>query len=317
MPSTSEKLRLQKVEFRALGTDILAYSPVAGDRTADITGLVEEYEARFSRFRPDSEVSRLSEAAGRDVPVSHDLFDILADCARFWRETGGVFDPLILPWLEAEGYDRTFEEVPRVQEETRPPQEPVHSFDEVVLDRAHLTVRLPAGSRLDLGGIGKGWIADRLAESLAVFGPFLVDLGGDIRAGGPAADGGPWLVAVADPLRPAEDLAWVNLRDDAIATSTTARRRWTRGDVARHHLIDPRTGHSSETDVVQVSVIAPTATEADVCAKAALLMGRDAGARWLGERRMAALVVPDRGEPFRVGYWERYEQPMDREGGNP
>lgn len=316
MARTSEQLRLQKIEFRALGTDILVYSPVASDRTAAIAGLVEEYEARFSRFRPDSEVSRLSAAAGRAVPVSYDLFDILGDCARFWRETGGVFDPLILASLEAEGYDRTFEEVPLVQDESSRPQAPVHTFDEVVLDRVHLTARLPAGSRLDLGGIGKGWIADRLAESLAVFGPFLVDLGGDIRAGGPAADGGPWLVAVADPLRPDEDVAWVNLRDDAIATSTTARRRWVRGSVARHHLIDPRTGRSSETDVVQVSVVAPTAAEADVCAKTALLMGRDAGVCWLSQRRLPALVVPDRGDPIRVGDWEQYEQPMDREGGS-
>lgn len=298
--------------FRALGTEILVYAPTSGLLEADVEAAVERYEARFSRFRADSEVCRLSDLAGEDVTVSDDLFEVLTTAMAFWRDTGGIFDPLILAELEAAGYDRTFGAVSRFEAELPALGPSSHAaFGSVALDRVRSRARLPVGVRLDLGGIAKGWIVHRVSRMLSPHGAFLIDVGGDMAAGGDGVDGGPgWLIAVDDPLRPGQDVCWLRLANAAIATSTTTRRCWNRGGHWLHHIIDPRTGAPAAGDLVQVSVVAPTAVAADVHAKTALILGRDAGLRWLMERSLPALLVTDRGELVRSSDWERIEAPM-------
>ncbi len=285
------------------------HSPAANALEDEVKALVERYEARFSRFRADSELCRLSTMAGQEAIVSSDLFEVLATALEYWRETDGLFDPLILSELEASGYDRTFSAVPRHQEEMpvlHRPFRPV--FGSTSLDEAGRRVRLPGGGRLDLGGIAKGWIIDRLSRHLSSYGPHLIDVGGDMAARGAGSDGGPgWLIAVADPLRLEQDLCWLRLVDSAIATSTTMRRRWNRGGRWLHHIVDPRTGAPAASDVVQVTVLAPTAVAADVHAKTALILGSEAGLRWLTERSLPALLVTDGGEVVRSPGWERIE----------
>lgn len=308
-----EQSQLQTLKFRALGTEALVYSPVAAALAGEIRALVEDYEARFSRFRPESEVNRLSSLAGQETPVSAAMLDVLVLCKTAHEQSGGLFDPLIRPFLEAEGYDRTFQDVPR----TAPPPERTAlrercSFATVEVDCKRRTARLPEGASVDLGGVAKGWIIDRLAAFLASHGPYLIDIGGDIRTGGRPPEGEAWLVAVADPIRISDDVCWIHLRDEALATSTTMRRRWTRGGVWRHHLIDPRTGRSSTTDVVQASVIAASAAQADVYAKTALLLGLRAGSEWLRRRRLTGLLLTAGGDALRTANWRQREQPVER-----
>jgi len=291
------------------------YSSAAGLLGDQVEALVEHYEARFSRFRVDSELYQLSALAGRDVTVSADLFEVLSAALTYWQETAGLFDPLILAELETAGYDRTFSAVPRFQEEVPAlgrSSRPV--FGSVALDEADRRVRLPAGARLDLGGIAKGWIIDRLSRLLSPHGPHLIDVGGDMAARGAGSDGGSgWLIAVADPLRLERDLCWLRLVDAAIATSTTMRRRWNLGGRWLHHIIDPRTGAPAASDLIQVTVVAPTAAAADVYAKTGLILGREAALPWLTERSLPALLVTDDGEVMRSPGWERLEAPVTRE----
>jgi thiamine biosynthesis lipoprotein len=284
---------LTQTSFRALGTEVLLISPAAGSLATALQEAVAEYERRLSRFQPDSEVARLSTRSGAKMTVSTELFALLQHAAAQWRETGGLVDPLVLPELEAAGYDRTFADVERDSSATAPaPRAQRQSFGDVQLDPAARTVLLPAGARLDLGGIAKGWIVDRLAERLTPHGPFIVDAGGDIAARGAGPDGGPgWLIGVANPFAPDDDLCWLRLEDSAVATSTTQRRQWRRGGETLHHLIDPRTGRPADSGLAQVTVIASTALEADVEAKAALILGCDEGYAWLAERGRAALLV--------------------------
>lgn len=315
MLATQTPISFVSRRFRALGTEVLVHSPAAGLVGNEVEALVECYEARFSRFRADSELCRLSALAGRDVTVSSDMFEVLAMALTYWRETAGLFDPLILPELEAAGYDRTFSAVPRFHEEMpalgrsfRP------NFGLVALDEVGRRVRLPAGARLDLGGIAKGWIIDRLSRVLSPHGPYLIDVGGDMAAWRAGSDGGPgWVIAVADPLRLERDLCWLRVVNAAIATSTTIRRRWNRGGRWLHHIIDPRIGTPAASDLAQVTVVAPTAAAADVCAKTALVLGSEAGLHWLTERSLPALLVVSHGELLRTPGWERLETPMTGE----
>jgi thiamine biosynthesis lipoprotein len=305
-------IRFHTIRFRALGTEALVYSPAAILLRDRLQERIEEYEARLSRFRPESEVSLLSSRSGRAVPVSAELFELLTMALSFWRETSGLFDPLILPALEAAGYDRSFEAVPAVSREAPGlPPRPLATFGDVVLDAEHRTVFLPEGAHLDLGGIAKGWIIDRVAGLLRPHGPSLIDIGGDMVAFGDGPDGEPgWLVAVANPVETVRDLCWLRLRDEAVATSTTVRRRWSRGGRWLHHLIDPRTGEPSQTDVLQATVVAPDAVTADVYAKTALLLGAREGYDWLTGRGMAAALFTHSGHLLRTPSWERHEVPM-------
>ncbi len=302
---------LAGIRFEALGTQVEVFSDAAESLASQLRSLVAEYEARFSRFRANSELQQLCRTAGAEVAVSDDMFDVLSLAARFWEETSGIFDPLVRPSLEAAGYDRTFHAVePSSAAPAPPPLTQPHTFGDAQLNAARRSVRLPHGASLDLGGIAKGWIVDRLGDFMANYGPFLVDIGGDMVARGDGPDGGPgWLLSIADPEHSDLDLAWLRLRDRAIATSTTMRRRWQRNGQWLHHIIDPRTGAPAFAGVTQVTTVAATAVEADICAKTAIVLGEARGLDWLEARDEQALLVTERG-PVATLRWPALEVPM-------
>ena len=155
----------------------------------------------------------------------------------------------------------------------------------IIVDPAAGTVSLPAGIALDFGGIGKGWAVDRMVAILrhahGVRGG-LVNAGGDLRVWGEAPDAAAdWTVGVEDPRDADRDRAILGVTDSAVATSSTAYRRWRRGDRWVHHLLDPRTGRPAETDLAAVTVVGPSAMWAEIHAKVALLHGEAGGRAYL------------------------------------
>jgi thiamine biosynthesis lipoprotein len=157
-------------------------------------------------------------------------------------------------------------------------------------------VRLPEGVGLDLGGIGKGWAADRAARRLGKLGPALVDAGGDIAVSRPMPGGQPWPIGVADPRREGETIALLKVHRGGVATSGRDHKRWRQGDTWRHHLIDPRTGRPADTNVLTATVIAPSAKLAEMAAKTVAILGTREGLPWIEARRsMAVLVIRDDG----------------------
>ncbi len=289
------------VVFRAMDTDVTVCAPAlgaaaevaAGDRVADCFARAER---RFSRFRADSELSRLNRARAPMV-VSAPMFAALAAARRFVDATGGAFDPGIGAALRAQGYDRSFA-AGALDRDAPPASAPAASLRDVELDAATRVVRRPAHVHIDLGGLIKGRTADQAAAGLPV--PAAVDAGGDAVVRG-APEGG-WPVDVEDPRDPARTLLTLRLRDQAVATSAGNRRRWRRGDQRIHHIIDPRTGRPAASGLVQVTAVAATAEVAEVLAKAALILGAD-GARELLARWPAAgaVLVDDAGRVAIVG----------------
>jgi thiamine biosynthesis lipoprotein len=181
--------------------------------------------------------------------------------------------------MAAAGYDRSFELLGSAVVRTSTGVTAQVTWRDVELDAGRRVVRLPAGAGLDFGGIGKGWAVDRLARMLGR--PSLVNGGGDVFASGSPPDGPAWLVGVEDPFRPDEDLLMLRAVDRGVATSSSLRRRWRSGDTVLHHLIDPHTGRPSESDAVQVTVIASSTLMAEYHAKVALLLGAGAGLDYL------------------------------------
>lgn len=266
---------------------------------------LEELESLWSRFRPDSELCRLNASQGRWIALSPPTVALVRQAVRAWELTGGLFDPTVLPALEAAGYTRSFEAMPReLPPGAAPTPAPGCAGIEICSDR----VRLPPGVRLDLGGIGKGYAADLVAGELLAEGAegACVNLGGDVRTTGSAPGTEAWVVAVEDEADPGTDTAWLALADGAIATSTRLRRRWRRQDRQLHHLIDPASGAPAAGTVATVTVVAGQTHWAEVLAKAALIAGLPAGAALLETHGVAGLLVTEDGTAHPAGPWERY-----------
>jgi thiamine biosynthesis lipoprotein len=296
--------------FAAMGTECaIGVTTVPADvrnaRRALAAGReeVDRCERALSRFDPASDLCHLNAASGSWIHVDERLADVLARAVRLREETGGRFDPTILPALVAAGYDRTFAEL-----EPRAPR-PVAEW------RAGATVEVDAdaglalverGAAVDLGGIGKGFSAVRGLEAMGAAWPEmpggLVDLGGDIAFSGRPPDGGPWRVAVADPRRPGEELATLALDGGGVATSGRDRRRFG-PDRSLHHLIDPSTGTPAAAGPLSVTVTAPDTGEAEAYATALAISSPDDSRALLAARpEFAALVVPvDGAAPFELG----------------
>jgi thiamine biosynthesis lipoprotein len=264
---------LESLRFEALGGHCELYS--AGPATlAEVRVWVDAMHDRLTRFEPDSELSRFNAAAGHLVDVSPELEALLRQSLDAYATSDGLVHIGVLPALLAAGYTRDFASGP-----TPPTGEivlapPLPEMLEVTTGRA----RLRAGTAIDLGGIAKGWLADRAVERI---GPnALANFAGDLRARGGGPDGAGWPVGFGGTT--------VLLKELGAATSGTERRRW---GPALHHLIDPRTGLPAKTDLREVSVLAPSGAEAEVLAKTALLLGRTAAEVFLAGRSLGSYLV--------------------------
>ncbi len=298
MPATDTRLR-----FRAMGTEV---SVLVDDRdattVAGVRTLFATWEATLSRFQPTSELSRLNSAGGTAVPVSELLFTVTDHALAAARATGGAFDPALGTQLIAAGYAETFD-LPSTARFRLSPPRPGGAWRQIALDPAARTICLPTGAALDLGGIAKGMAVDAAVALLRASGVThgLVNAGGDMRiVDGPHEC---WPVGLTDV--PDELLA---LRGGALATSSTARRRWRLGGQNLHHLIDPRTGAPSASGVWSASVAAPTCAQAEVAAKSALILGPVAGARFLTDHGYAGILSRVGDTPLRVGAWPEGER---------
>jgi thiamine biosynthesis lipoprotein len=251
-----------KRTFRGMGTDIeLLLDAEPGERAE---GALDRAEAEFerleqvmSRFRDDSELSRLNRD-GMITGASPDLVRVVGMALEAREDTAGRFDPTVHDAVVAAGYDRSFDDVA--------PDAPAFAVAERQrcggrVTIKGLTIELQPGFRLDLGGIGKGYAADRVADVLAVVGPCLVNAGGDL-----AVRGGSWPVGVTDELT-------LELTRGGLATSGRDRRSWIRNGESRHHLIDPATGLPAADTPTRVTVVAGSAAAAEIAATAAFLGG--------------------------------------------
>jgi thiamine biosynthesis lipoprotein len=289
---------ISEFQFRAMGTDVILLALGAAPDIGDVAAAeIERLEAKWSRFRPTSELCRLNDAAGAPAVVSRETFALVQRAVEAWRFTGGAYDPSVLPAVMATGYDRDFADVDKSAATPLEAGSPAPGCAGIVLDGVVGSVQLPVGVALDLGGIGKGAAADHVAELLRRSGAdgVLVNLGGDLRAVGDAPGHAAWIVEVDDPLATGAT-GLLAIAAGAIATSTRLRRAWTRAGRPVHHLIDPRTGLPAVSGVASVTVLAGEAWRAEVLAKAAFIAGPDAGPALIRDAGATGLLVLDDGE---------------------
>ena len=258
----------------------------------------EAWDERFSRFRSDSELSRLNLSAGTSFPASEPMIEVVAAALAAARVTGGLFDPCVAPRLIALGYDGDFAALAADRPASRLATWSAGAWREIELDRAAGWIRLPAGTTIDLGGIAKGMAVDGALALLEQEGivPGCVNAGGDLGVIGALEQG--WPIGLDEA-----GARTVVLDAGALATSSVLRRRWRIGSEERHHLIDPRTGMPATGSVVSASVAARSCREAEVAAKAALLLGVTEAASFLDRHRLAGVLTLRSGAVLDIGEW--------------
>ncbi len=275
---------MQRRAFHAMGTEIeLLVDAEAAERALDVAEQeFHRLEAILSRFRQESELSQLNRDGA--IEAGPDLLRLVELALEARKRTGGRFDPTVHDALVAAGYDRTFDEVAPDGPGRREP--PSVAGGGVVVDDAR--IELARGVRIDLGGIGKGYAAERAAELLATAGPCLVNAGGDI-----AVRGGRWPVGV--------ECLTLELSQGGLATSGRDRRRWRRDGHELHHLIDPTTGEPAKSDILRLTVVAIDAVEAEVAAKSLFLAGVERAVAEADAMGLQSVVVAADGRTLLAG----------------
>lgn len=295
-------------QFPALGTTAVV---VVTDREAATTARalvqaeVDAIDGACSRFRDDSDLTRVNRAEGRTTPVSKLFIEALDVALGAARTTGGLVDPTVGRALRVLGYDRSFADIDHRDQPLVVSVGPVPGWRSISVDRSRSCVRLPRGVELDLGATAKALCADRAATAafVATGSGALVSLGGDISTAGPSPRGG-WAVLVTDDHAAPVDGPGqrVAITEGGLATSGTAVRRWRRGGRDVHHLVDPTTQMPVDSAWRTVSVTAGSCVEANTASTAAMILGPSAP-EWLTARGLAARLVAPDGAVTTVGGW--------------
>jgi FAD:protein FMN transferase len=300
-----------RLEFQAMGTvcKIDFGHPArarAGDFRTRVLAWLDGFEGKFSRFRPDSLVSQINRAAGREwVEIDEEAASLFALCDWFHWITRGIFDPTGLPLLQLWDYH-----VPRP---ALPSGEQIHQALALLgwkkFQRNGNRVFLPEpGMGLDLGGIGKEYAVDRVIELAAAQGiaDCIVDFGHDLRVRGEPPEKGPWRIGLEDPADPARCWGGVAVRDRAVTSSGDYFRHFEIGGRRYGHILDPRTGQPVANGCRSATVVAPTCTEAGILSTTAFILGPRDGLEFLEHQYQAAGCLWDENRCLQTRRFHEY-----------
>lgn len=310
-----EGSKLHSCGFPAFNTGVTieAYGDFETTKTA-LEKAVERcryYERAFSRTLPHSDVSRLNDAFGEEVEILPETYDLLLEAQRYCLESQGCFDVTIGAISRKWDFHRG----------KRPSARELESLLAHV-DWRNILLRMEGSSQakgricdedgtryfarlkdphaaLDLGGIAKGYIADRLVELLCECGlrAFLVNLGGNVAVLGPKPDGSKWLVGIRDPRDGSKIMGALPLTRGSVVTSGVYERSFSHEGALLHHILDPRTGYPVQTDVASVSVVAASSLDAEGYSTTLLALGLEKGAEFARRTPLirAAYFIDDKG----------------------
>ncbi|MGX1365704.1 thiamine biosynthesis lipoprotein [Streptomyces canus] len=296
------------VEFPALGTTatlLVTDPPALPAAEAVLRAELAAVDVTCSRFRPDSELTRVNLAAGTTVTVGERFAEALEAALRSAELTGGAVDPTVGRAVIALGYDRTFASLRPDDVRPLPVFRPAPGWRSIVWNARTRRLRLPADTCLDLGSSAKALAADRAARRAAAAAGcgVVVNLGGDLAVAGTPPDGG-WRIAVADDhARPEPSRCpTVAVTTGALATSGVRVRTWRRAGRTVHHIVDPLTGEPAAPVWHSVTVAAATCVDANAAGTAAIVLGH-AAEDWLRRTGLPARLVAPDGRVVRLGGW--------------
>ena len=256
---------------------------------------IERLDALASSYRQGSLVALVNrEAHNRRISLKNDIFELLRQAVAMSESSGGAFDVTIWPVSRLWGFDKggSLPDKAALSDALA-----AVGYGNLLLDEKSGSVGFAReGVGIDLGAMAKGWAVDRAAEVLAARGiaNAIIDAGGDLRVLGSRPGKGFWRIGVQHPREPGALLFTLDLTDTAIVTSGDYERFFVEGRVRYHHILDPATGMPA-TGCRSVTVLAPTAAEADAAATAAFVLGAERGVVFLRSRPGVRGVIVDAG----------------------
>jgi FAD:protein FMN transferase len=300
-------VRTSFTAFATFGVLIVTRQAAAPQARSILGRELRAIDLACSRFRCDSELTRLNAASGTRQAVTPLLAEALDVALRAAAATDGAVDPTCGQSLVQLGYDADFAEVLRRSSGEPASPQPAGGWDRVELDRTAMTVRIPHGVLIDLGATAKALAADRAARAIAAEAGtgVLVNLGGDIAVAGPAPRGG-WRVEIdavqADRGARGAPRPVIAIQDGGLATSGPASRVWYRGRQRLHHIVDPSTGAPADSCWSAATVAAATCVDANAASTAAIVMSAAAG-DWLTRLGLPARLVSTAGAVVTTRTW--------------
>jgi thiamine biosynthesis lipoprotein len=271
---------------------------------AECWSFVGELEKLWSRFLDDSDVTRLNWAEGKSIDVDPRTALLVSQMKDGYARTRGLFDPTLLPDVMAAGYSASRVDPKRIS--TLPASATSPGRIDLATVSANV-VTLPKGTTIDPGGIGKGLAADLVCDFALGLGAWgiMAEIAGDVRVSGEAPDGVAWRIGVEDPFNTGSHTDVVRVPNGGVVTSSQRKRRL--GDKGeKHHLINPSTRDSAQTDVQTVTIIAGTAATAETLTKPGFLQATPDFLSWVVTQGAAGLVIDINGEHHESSNWSLY-----------
>lgn len=266
--------------------------------------LADTCEQLWSRFLPDSDISRINWSEGAPVKIAPLTRQLIATMVAGNTLSLGTYDPTLLPQVLAAGYTAS---AVSPEKTTSLPASARTPGNLAGIEFTDDSVIVPLGTTLDPGGIGKGFAADLIAEYALAHGALgvMVELGGDIVVQGDAPDGIAWRLGVENPFDHSEHVSIVRLQRGAVATSSQLKRRFGVGETT-HHLIDPATEHSAHSSAQTVTVIASSGARAEALTKRGFVESSETYLNWLPTVGAAGLIILADGVQQHSPNWSTY-----------
>lgn len=287
-------------QFVALGTEIMIMADIDGGKSLILDRAEQEvvaFEQRFSRFLKNSELSYLNNSSDAWYRVSPMMLNLLKAAKDYFTITDGVFDPSILNNLESLGYNQSFDKINNPSDSSSSTSIEIDivtptSFKDLIIENEK--VFWPKALRIDLGGIGKGYLVDYLSNYLfAEVGSYCLSAGGDLIVKGNEEGKIGWEIKIQDPYNSNSDILTLQTSGEklAVATSGIFKRQGIREGNHWHHLINPLTSTPVNNNILAVTAIADTAIAADIFAKTILLLGEEKGRQFIDRQPLAAGIL--------------------------
>lgn len=268
-----------------------------------VTERLRKLESELSSWKPGSDIYRLNDNPGRFIKVGADTLTLLQISQQVYLQTDGAFDITIGAVWDLYPFRDATRPLPTDEQITQALR--FVGANRIEIDEARLQARVPAGMKLNLGGIGKGYAAKIAIEQMRAMGIHnaAVSAGGDIYLMG-RKPSGPWLISIDNPRWEGKYIEQFALDGLSVATSGDARRYFTREGKRYSHIVSPLTGRPVDS-IQNVTVICKDPVLADAYATTAAVKGAQEGMQWINQQDgVEALIIDHHGQVTRSNGWQ-------------
>ena len=259
----------------------------------ELWSTIDSFEEKFSRFKAHSELNDFNQKSGQRTTVSPEFREMLIIARQLAIDTNELYTPFILPSLQKTGYKGSWPAPEKSLDQTDYSDRQYYGIDNLMIGKDW--AQIPKNAAIEFGGIGKGFLLDKLTHQLPTsLEGYWLSIGGDIILKGVDRDGDNWKVMIQSAANPSKNIGQVINKSGsklAVATSGIIKRKGLKGNQPWHHIINPRTGGSAKTDLLTATVCYSTAVKADVYAKCLIILGSKKSVQFIKDKKIKSALL--------------------------